>query len=116
MGTICLEGIEFYSYHGCFKEERIVGSRFIVDVFIETDITKASETDDFHDALDYQHVYDLVKKEMEINSHLLENITGRIIDALNNNFNSIEKVTVKVSKVNPPVRGKMDKVSIILSK
>jgi len=115
MGTIQLEGIEFYSYHGCYKEERIVGSKFIVDVTIDTDCNKASETDNINDALNYQLVFEIIKKEMSVKSHLLENIAKRIIDSIYNNFTHIDKVSIKVSKINPPVSGKMDRVSVIMS-
>ena len=114
MGTIQLEGIEFYSFHGCYKEERIVGNKFLVDVGIETDLTKASLSDDIKDALNYQSVFDVIKEEMAIKSHLLENIAKRIIDSLYKKFGLIEKITIKISKINPPVNGKMNKVSVIM--
>ena len=116
MGIIQLEGIEFYSFHGCYKEERIVGSKFIVDVIIETDCSKPAETDNIKDALNYQIVYDLIKKEMLIKSHLLENIAKRILDTLYVQFNQIEKATIKISKINPPIGGKINKISLILSR
>jgi len=116
MDIVQLEGIEFYAFHGCYKEERLVGNKFIVDISIETECKVASETDNIKDALNYQHVYDLVKKEMDIKSHLLENIAKRIIDIIYLNFKLINKITVKISKVNPPVGGKMNKVSVTLSR
>ena len=41
MGLIQIENMEFYAFHGHFKEERIVGNKFIVDLTIETDMTNA---------------------------------------------------------------------------
>jgi 7,8-dihydroneopterin aldolase/epimerase/oxygenase len=116
MGTIQLEGIEFYSFHGCYKEERIVGGKFIVDVSIDTDLSKAAETDNIYDALNYQAVFEIIKKEMSSKSCLLENIAKRIIDTLYNNFTMIEKIEIKVSKINPPINGKMNKVSVLMSR
>jgi 7,8-dihydroneopterin aldolase/epimerase/oxygenase len=115
MGTISLEGIEFYSFHGCYKEEQIIGSKFIVDLSIETDCGKPSETDNINDALNYQEVFEIIKNEMSVKSHLLENIAKRIIDSICNNFSQIDKITVKISKINPPITGKMDRVSVILT-
>jgi 7,8-dihydroneopterin aldolase/epimerase/oxygenase len=116
MGMILLEGMEFYAFHGCYKEERIVGNRFQVDLTIECNTDKASESDEIEDALNYQIVYNLVKAEMTIKSHLLEHVAKRILDSLFQHFTAIQRVTVKVSKLNPAMGGKIEKVSILLER
>ena len=116
MGLIRIEQMEFYSYHGCFEEERIVGNRFIVDLEMETDMSRAFETDRIGDALNYQTAYDLIKEQMKIKSYLLEHIACRILDALFRNFPELGKATVKVSKMNPPMGGKIGSVSVELSR
>jgi len=116
MGLIRIEQMEFYSYHGCFEEERIVGNRFIVDLEMETDMNRAIETDRIDDALNYQTAYDLIKEEMKTKSYLLEHIAGRILDALFRKFPELEKASVKVSKMNPPMGGKIGSVSVELSR
>lgn len=112
MGLIRIEQMEFYSFHGCFEEERIVGNRFIVDLLMETDMTRACETDRIGDALNYQTAYDLVKQEMKTKSYLLEHIACRILDALFSTFPELEKASVKVAKMNPPMGGKIGSVSV----
>ena len=116
MGLIEIEGMEFYAYHGHFKEEQVVGNKFLVNVSIETDCEKAAKSDLLEDALDYQKVYELIKTEMERKSFLLENICSRILDRLYEEFHSISKVTIKVSKINPPMGGQIKKVSVTLTK
>ena len=116
MGMIQIENMEFYAYHGHFKEEQIVGNRFLVDLSIETDMQVPAKSDDLNDALNYQVAYNIVKEEMQIKSHLLEHIAGRILGSLYQNFITIKKATVKVSKMNPPMGGKMDRVSVTLSR
>jgi 7,8-dihydroneopterin aldolase/epimerase/oxygenase len=116
MAHIQIEGMEFYAFHGHFKEEQIVGNRFLVDLTIETDLEKPAESDNLKDAVNYQRAYEIVKSEMEKKSHLLENIAGRILDALYTEMTGINKATVKVSKMNPPVGGKAHSVSVVLSK
>lgn len=116
MGYIHLEDMEFYAYHGCFKEERIVGNKFLVNLTIETDMKIPADTDDINDALNYQTAYKLVKEQMQLKSHLLENIGKRILDALYSNFTSIKKVSIKISKMNPPMGGKMKCVSVTMSR
>jgi dihydroneopterin aldolase len=112
MGLIRIEQMEFYSFHGCFEEERIVGNRFIVGLELETDMSRAVQTDRIEDALNYQTAYELVKAEMKTTSYLLEHIANRILDALFAQFPQLEKATVKVSKMNPPMGGKIGSVSV----
>jgi dihydroneopterin aldolase len=116
MGLIFIEGMEFYSYHGHFKEERIVGNKFIVDLTIETDMDKPAESDNLQDAVNYQHAYQIVKQEMEKKSYLLENIAGRILDALYSEMEGIKQATIKVSKMNPPMGGKIASVSVVMNR
>ncbi len=115
-GVIELVDMEFYAYHGCFKEEQVVGNRFLVNITIETDVTVASETDRIHHALNYVSVYELVKLEMKQTSHLLEHLASRILNKLYDRFPFIKNAKVTVSKMNPPMGGQMKKVSVTLQK
>ena len=36
MSIISIEGMEFFAYHGCFKEEAIIGTKFRIDLFLKT--------------------------------------------------------------------------------
>ncbi len=116
MGQIIIEGMEFYAYHGHFIEEQIVGGKFIIDITIDTDTEKAGKSDSLSDALDYQDVYKTIKNEMKTKSFLLENIAHRIINKLFDNFLSISAIALKVSKINPPLGGKIEKVSVKLER
>lgn len=116
MGLLCIENMEFYSFHGHFREERIVGNKFLVDLTIETDMKIPAESDNLEDAVNYQRVYEIIKQQMEMKSHLLEHIAGRILDAIYTELEGITKVTVKVSKMNPPMGGKIGSVSVVLSR
>ncbi|HEY3389308.1 MAG TPA: dihydroneopterin aldolase [Prolixibacteraceae bacterium] len=53
---------------------------------------------------------------MQIKSHLLENVAGRILNRLYSEFRSIEKAKVKISKLNPPMGGQIEKVSVTLER
>jgi dihydroneopterin aldolase len=103
MGRIILENIEFYAYHGCFTEEQIVGSKFLVTVKFDYNSMEAEKTDSLSKTINYQEVYVLIKKEMEQKSRLLEHVASRIADAIKNNFHEAEKISVKVTKINPPL-------------
>jgi dihydroneopterin aldolase len=116
MAQLTLQNMEFYAHHGHFTEENIIGGRFRVDVVIETDISKASASDDLKDAVNYSRVYELVKKEIHQVSHLIEHVAGRIADGIHAEFKGINQVTVTVFKLNPPVGGKMDHFSVTITR
>lgn len=116
MGKILIEHMEFYAFHGHYKEEQIVGNRFLVDLEIETDMTRAAESDELADAVNYQHAYRIVREEMKKKSKLLENIAKRILDALYREMNGIQKATVTIRKMNPPMGGQIKSVNVTLSR
>jgi dihydroneopterin aldolase len=116
MGLIRIEDMEFYAFHGHYREEQIVGNHFLVDVALETDTGKAGKSDDLSDTLNYQTAYLIVKREMEKTSNLLEHIATRILDALYSEMNGIIRATVKVSKMNPVMGGRIGRVSIEISR
>ena len=115
MGKILLEGMEFFAYHGHYQEEQIIGTKFIVDLELGFDTGLAEHTDRLADTVNYQEVYQVVKKEMEINAHLLESLARRILESLRKVFPDIESMQVKIAKVNPPLGGKVKQVSCILA-
>jgi len=116
MGLIQIENMEFYAFHGHFREEQIVGNRFIVDLTIETDMAVPSKSDNLKDAVNYQKAYQIIKTEMGKKSYLLENIAGRILDALYSQMTGIVKARIKVSKMNPPMGGKIGSVSVVIER
>jgi 7,8-dihydroneopterin aldolase/epimerase/oxygenase len=112
MSKILLENMEFFAYHGCFKEEQVIGNRFIVNLELETNTDAAELSDSLHDTINYQEVYNTVREQMSQKSHLLEHVGRRILDAVTARFEGISHLKVKVSKMNPPMGGKMECVSL----
>lgn len=115
MNKILVEGIKIYAYHGCLEEEGKIGCNYIVDVAIETDFTDAAKADDLKKTIDYVVVYDVVKQQMAIRSKLIEQVGQRILNELKKQFSTIKKVEVKLSKLNPPMNGNVERVSIVIS-
>ena len=116
MGLIEIEGMHFYAWHGHFEVEQAVGNEFIVDVSIETNCSAAAASDNLDDALNYQAVYNLIKIEMNKTSKLLEHVASRILDSLHKEFPDIEKARIKISKINPPMGGQIEKASVTLAR
>ena len=104
MATIALKDMKFYAHHGCFDEERLIGTFFMVDVEMYTPDCPAALTDQLEDAVDYSHVYQIISREMSVSSRLLEHVAGRILRSLCRSF-SLSDCRVKVSKLSPALGG-----------
>ncbi|MCK4990806.1 MAG: dihydroneopterin aldolase [Bacteroidales bacterium] len=117
MGKIVIEEMEFYAFHGHYHEEQIVGNRFLVDLEMDADLTAAAGSDSLKDAVNYQQAYQIIKNEMRrTKSNLLENIGKRILDALYAEMEGIEKASIRIRKLNPPMGGPIKSVGIKMSR
>ena len=105
IGIIELDDMRFWAYHGCLESEKKGGNLFLVDFHGELDMRKAAQSDSLDDTVNYGEIYDLVKREMDIPSDLLEHVAGRIIRAIAERFPEFVRFSVRVSKRKPPVGG-----------
>lgn len=110
-----LLNMEFYSYHGHFEEEQIIGNKFLVSFSAQADVITPGKSDELKDALNYQEVYSLISREMAIPSKLLENVAFRILSSFKERFPTIESATISISKLNPPVGGKVEAARVVMS-
>jgi 7,8-dihydroneopterin aldolase/epimerase/oxygenase len=116
MSQIFLEGLEFYAYHGCFREEQVIGTWFNVDVVLWGDFEKAALNDNLDATVNYLSVYRTLKAEMEIPTKLLETVVVRMLDKVLESYPLVDKIEVKLSKMNPPLGGKLKSVSVKMGK
>ena len=114
MALITINDMRFYAHHGCFDQERVIGTHFRVDLSFTTDTSKAEISDNIVDTVSYLDVYQVVKAEMITPSHLLEHVARRVGESVLADFPAVDTVNVKVSKLNPPLGGQMDSVSVTL--
>ena len=112
MGIIKLKNIRTYSYHGCLIEEGKIGSDYSVDLEVKTDLRKSSLSDKLEDTVDYVLLNRIVEEEMAIRSQLLEHVAHRIIKRIFDEVAAISRITLGVSKLNPPIGGDVEAVTI----
>lgn len=114
MGTIRLRNIRTFSYHGCLPEEGKIGSEYSVDLEIKTDLRKSASSDRLEDTVDYVYLNRVVKEEMDIRSNLLEHVAHRIIERIFRELPQVSRIVLSVSKINPPIEGDVELVSVIM--
>ena len=112
--TIFLKDIRCYAYHGVAPQENLIGNEYVIDLKLKVDISKAAQTDEVADTVNYAEVHNVIKTEMAIPSKLLEHVGGRIIQKLFETFPDIEEAELRLSKRNPPMGADIDAAGIEL--
>ena len=115
MGKITLEGLEFFAFHGYYDEEQKIGNKYGVDITIESSLAKAGADDKLSETINYEELYKIIREEMSKPSRLLENIGGRIMNAVFTNFPLVTFIEISISKFNPPIGGICNRAVVSLS-
>ncbi len=105
MGQIALEGMEFFAFHGYYDEEQKIGNKYGLDLYIETDLSRAAVSDELQQTVNYEVLYALALEEMKLPARLLEHLGHRIIDRVYEHFPFVQSVKISVYKFNPPLGG-----------
>lgn len=116
MSKIFLEDVKIYAYHGVLPEENIIGTYYILNVELHTDLWKAAQSDNLNDTISYADINEILNHEMKIKSQLLEHVAGRIILQIHEKFPEISYIKLKITKTAPPMPGEMYGASIELEK
>jgi len=115
MAQLVLENMEFYAFHGHYPEEQAIGGKYRVDLIIETNTELAERSDDLADTIDYSNIYQIISEEMRKPARIMEHLARRILKSIRNKMENIDKITIKLSKMHPPVGGEMHSFQIILN-
>jgi dihydroneopterin aldolase len=105
--TIELSGLVVFGRHGYLEEERRLGQRFLVDLWVEVD-DEAASSDRIEDTVDYRRLAALVREVFAGPERLLlEGLAGAVADGIVARFDAVERVRVRVRKpdvvLDPPV-------------
>jgi dihydroneopterin aldolase len=114
MDYIELKNMVFHAFHGVMEQERKVGNSFRVDLKLYLNLSKAAQSDNLDDTLNYADVYDLVKDEMTKPANLLEHVAGRIVQRIKQTFPKVKKVKIRLAKANPPISGEIEEAAVVI--
>lgn len=114
MGLIAVEGMRFYANHGYYKEEQKLGGQYTVDVYLRMNLDEAARTDDLEKTVNYERIYAIVKEQMGERSALIEHVGKRILDSIHKELQHLSYIKVRISKLNPPLNGDLNRVYIEL--
>ena len=112
MVEIKLKNVRCYSYHGCLKEESLIGSEYLVNLWVKTTLGKSHLTDALKDAVDYVFLNNIIKEEISVPRKLLEVVAKKICTRILVEEKRVSEVTVRVGKLCPPINGDAESVSV----
>jgi len=114
MGKIILKIVRCYSFHGCLKEESIIGSDYLVNLKVWASLKKSAQSDELIDTVDYVLLNHIIKAEMSKPSKLLETVAERITNEIFKKEPRVTKSVVSITKLCPPINGDVEGVSVKL--
>lgn len=114
MGTIKINNLKIYAFHGCMEEEAKIGSEYLINISVKTELEKAGKSDHLQDTLNYASLVEIVKTEMQQRANLLENVAYRIQQKILKTFPQIKKIKTSVAKLNPPINAEAESVEVII--
>jgi len=107
---VALQGLEFKAFHGFYDEERKKGNTFYVDVKVELKSFDSAD-DNIFDTVNYEDVYTIVEEEMANTCKLIETVAYNIIQRIKE-MDNIITASVKLAKMNPPIKGKCNRAVV----
>lgn len=113
MDKILFNKMEFWGYHGAFKEENKLGQRFYVDLELIFDLSKAGHSDKLEDTVNYADIYQTTQQVVENEKYeLVESIAERLAAKILQSYTLIDEILVRVTKPDPPIPGHYDSVAV----
>ena len=116
MGKIIVDNLTIYAYHGCFVEERKIGSEYKLNIWVEGDFSSAEQTDNLSETVDYVKISDIAAEEMRVPSKLIEHVADRIVLKILNTWQHVKTAGLIIKKINPPMNISADSVQYRLEK
>ena len=95
--VVFIKGLKVEAVIGVFNWERAITQPLLIDIALETDISRAAVSDDVSDALSYKEVCDDVSEWCQaIQAKLLEHLAGQISDRLFAKYDC-QKITLSIA-------------------
>ena len=83
-----------------------------MDLRVGYPLQQAMQSDEVTDTLNYAALYDLVAREMQQPSKLLEHVAGRIAEAIGKTFPQVTSIDLELTKQNPPIGADCEGASV----
>lgn len=115
MLSVHLHDLEFYAFHGLYEAERIIGNNYKIDLTVTYDENLVSLSS-IDSVINYEIIYEIVRKRMAIPSALLEEVAETILSKIRHQYALIAEISISIYKLQPPIENFKGKAGITLLK
>ena len=115
--VIFLKGLVMHAHHGVMTHEKRFGQRFVVDLELKLDLSKAAASDRLTDTISYAAVAEEAERAFTARSFkLLEAAAAALCETILESFSSVEEVRVCVHKPHAPIAAIFDDVGVSMTR
>ena len=115
MLIVQLYDLSFHAFHGIYENEDKVGNDFQVNLSVAY-TEKKTKYDNINNVLNYEELYEIVKRRMHIASPLLEEVADSIIGKIKHQYSFVKKISLSIYKMSAPIESFQGKIGITMER
>ncbi|KHD37230.1 2-amino-4-hydroxy-6-hydroxymethyldihydropteridine pyrophosphokinase [Clostridium acetobutylicum] len=113
MDKITIEDLEIFANHGVLGEEKVLGQKFLLSLYLTLDLRKPGLSKILSDTVNYAELSDRVEEEFQReNFDLIETAAEKVAEFILLNYDLIQSVKVILKKPWAPVKKHLKYVSV----
>ncbi|MCR3758328.1 2-amino-4-hydroxy-6-hydroxymethyldihydropteridine diphosphokinase [Clostridium felsineum] len=113
MDKITIEDFEVFAYHGVLEEEKTLGQKFLLSLYLDLDLRKSGISKALNDTVNYAELLDNIEEEFTKQSFdLIETAAEKIAEFILLNYNLVKAVKVILKKPWAPVKKHVKCISV----
>jgi len=117
MDNIIIKGLHIYAHHGVLAEEKEKGQNFYLDIILSADLSRAAESDNLDDTINYDEVCRVAGEAMTGCVYdLIERAAGVVISALFEAFPTVMHIDLTLRKPEAPLCREVEYAAVRLQR
>lgn len=117
MDKIIVKGLKLFAYHGVNPEEKEEGQLFVLDIVSYVNLDLPCKTDNVDDTVSYAKLIKTVRRVFTAEKYdLIEKAAQQVADAILNDYEKIDSVTVTLKKPFAPVKADFDYAAVEITR
>ncbi len=117
MDKIRIKKLDVFAKHGVFKEENVLGQKFVFSATLHLDTAKAGASDALEDSVNYGEVCHFIREFAEGRTfRLLESLAEHTAAAVLDRFPLVKGIDLEIEKPWAPIGLPLESVSVEISR
>ena len=117
MDQLRIKDLEVYAYHGVFPAEKELGQRFVLDLWVDYEMTRAARTGDLEASIHYGILAEQLTEWMQVEKiDLIETVAFQLVQKIFESYAFVEKVRLELKKPWAPVPLPLETCSVTIER